>query len=285
MLDLAAVQQSFPDIEDLRPLAQSGQKEVLRGMLNGEAVVLKLLKPTPEAREQMKREIDAAAQLDCDYVPRILRSGDQTVNGDTRFFVIEQYVEGETLRDRFSREKMLPLNEVLRLARVLLRACADFEVRGFVHRDIKPENIMVGSDGRIWVIDFGIVRFLDLQSLTPTLAQWGRFTLGYGSPEQMRNLKPDIDARTDLFAIGVVLYEALYGTNPYYEGKQNQVEVFQHMMNRDLPPLEIEGDESGEFSEFLHALTARFPSRRPQTGREALDWFEEVAGRLAGDTT
>ncbi len=106
---------------------------------------------------------------------RVRRTAD---NGDTRFYVVEQYISGETLRARFDRDKVLPLADVIRLGRVLLRACADFETRGFVHRDIKPENILLDLQGKIWVIDFGIVRFLGLQSLTPTLAQWGRFRWG-----------------------------------------------------------------------------------------------------------
>jgi len=229
MLDLAAVSAAFPEIADLEPLATSGQKEVLRGTRSGEPVVLKLIKHTPDMKEKLDREIAAAAQLECDYVLTIHETGERAIGNETRAFIIEQYVDGEMLRERLAREPIQALPFVLQLARVLLRACADFEERHFVHRDIKPENILVGRDGKIWVIDFGIVRFLKLESLTPTIAPWGRFTLGYGAPEQMRNMKPAIDARTDLFAVGVVLFESLYGQNPYYEGKQSQVDVIRHM--------------------------------------------------------
>lgn len=181
LIDLAAIILAFPEVENVSPLVQSGQKDVLRGTFKGQECVLKLLKPTPEAREQMQREIEAATQLKCDYVPTLFESGERPINGDTRFYVVEQYISGETLRARFDREKVLPLTDVILLGRVLLHACADFEARGFVHRDLKPENILIDFHGKIWVIDFGIVSFLGLQSLTPTLAQWGRFTLGYGS--------------------------------------------------------------------------------------------------------
>jgi serine/threonine protein kinase len=280
MLDLAAVRAAFPDLEDLKPLAASGQKDVLRGTRAGVPIVLKLIKQTPDMQEKLGREIAAAAQLNCDYVPALYETGERSVGGDVRAFIIEQCVEGETLRSYLAREPHPPLGFVLRLARVLLSACADFEARHFVHRDIKPDNILVGADGKVWVIDFGIVRFLKLESLTPTIAQWGRFTLGYGAPEQMRNMKPAIDARTDLFAVGVVFYEALYGQNPYYEGKQNEVDVIRHMTQQDLPVLDIPGDVAGCFAEFIHSLTARFPSRRPKTAREASDWFAEVERAL-----
>jgi eukaryotic-like serine/threonine-protein kinase len=97
----------------------------------------------------------------------------------------------------------------------------------------------------------------------------------------MGNVKPQIDARTDLFAVGVVLYEALYGQNPFYEGKRDQIEVIQHMTRRDLAPLDIAGDTTGRFSEFIQSLVSRFPSRRPQTAREALSWFEELEAGYA----
>jgi serine/threonine-protein kinase len=280
MLDLGAVQAAFPEITALQPLAASGQKDVLRGTSSGRPVVLKLIKHTPDGKEKLDREIAAAAQLQCDYVPTIYETGERAIGSETRAFIIEQYVDGEMLRELLAREPKQDLPFVRHLGRVLLRACADFEKRHFVHRDIKPENIMVDADGKIWVIDFGIVRFLNLESLTPTIAQWGRFTLGYGAPEQMRNMKPAIDARTDLFAVGVVLFEALYGQNPYYEGKQSQVDVIRHMTNQDLPRLDIPGDTDGRLAEFLHALTSRFPSRRPKTAHEAFAWFEEIDDAL-----
>jgi len=276
MLDIASIRAAFPEMSNLVGLSESGQKDVLRGQFDGRAAVLKLVRKTPDGAAKIEREIEAAAQLACDYVPTLYSWGQRDVDGETRYYLIEQYIEGETLRERLTRDRVQPLREVFRLARVLLTACVDFETCGFVHRDIKPENILVDTSGKYWVIDFGIVRFLGLESLTPTVAQWGRFTLGYGSPEQMGNVKPQIDARTDLFAVGVVLYEALYGQNPFYEGKRDQIEVIQHMTRRDLAPLDIAGDTTGSFSEFIQSLVSRFPSRRPQTAREALRWFEEI---------
>ncbi|MGK2860244.1 MAG: serine/threonine protein kinase [Thermoanaerobaculia bacterium] len=276
MLDIGAIRTAFPEMDALLPLQASGQKHVLRGTYRGTPAALKLIKQTADMKEKLEREISAAEQLECDYVPKIYETGERSVDGEVRAYIIEQFIDGETLRARLTREPRQTLGFALKLARVLLTACVDFERRQFVHRDIKPENIIIDSDGKVWVIDFGIVRFLQLESLTPTMAQWGRFTLGYGAPEQMRNLKPAIDARTDLFAVGVVLFEALYGQNPFYEGKSNEVDVIRHMTQQDLPLLDIAGDENGRFADFIRALTARFPSRRPQTAREALAWFEKV---------
>jgi serine/threonine-protein kinase len=139
---------------------------------------------------------------------------------------------------------------------------------------------MIGHDGKIWILDFGIVRLLKLVSATHSHQRFGLFTPGYGAPEQVRNLKPKIDIRADLFSIGVVLYESLNGSNPYVAGKSNALQIIQDVCNRDLPRLSIEGRVGPRFSEFLGALTARFPSRRPSTASEALRWFQEIVDKL-----
>ena len=178
------------------------------------------------------------------------------------------------------RQPVQPLGAVLRLATALLSACCDFETQHMVHRDIKPENLLIGPNGKIWIIDFGIVRLLQLTSATLTQQRFGLFTPGYGAPEQVRNLKPKIDARADLFSVGVVLYESFNGSNPYLAGKGNVLEIVQDLCNRDLPLLTIPGDIDGKLSEFVASLCARFPSRRPPNAREALQWFREIVGGL-----
>jgi len=93
-------------------------------------------------------------------------------------------------------------------------------------------------------------------------------------------LKPEIDARADLYSIGIVIYESLNGQNPYVQNANNIVEVIQRMESQDLPPLKIPGDHQGQFSIFISSLVQRFPSRRPQTANEALDWFFTIYQQL-----
>jgi len=280
MIDLAAIRGSFPEIQDLNPLLQvSGQKDVLRGAMGGAPVVLKLIQPNQNV-ERVRREIEAVATLACDYVPAILDYGQRAINGYARFYIVERFVEGETYRRVLERAPKPPLADVLHLADALLRACRDFEARQLVHRDIKPENIIVAPDGKVWIIDFGIVRFLDRKSLTPTQDQFGPSTLGYGAPEQVRNLKTKIDSRSDLFSIGVVLYESLHGCNPHREGKRGWIEMINHVTGQDLPRLTIAGDSDGQLSEFVSALCARFQSRRPPSAADALEWFLPIRDKL-----
>ncbi|MCP4545373.1 MAG: serine/threonine protein kinase [bacterium] len=279
MLDPSALRAAFPELNSLEFLAESGQKYVFRAQKDGRSVVLKIVRADQD-QERIDREIHAVAKLSCNYVPVILESGQRPVGDKTWTFLVEEFVEGESYRAVLQRQPVQPLGDVLRLATALLSACCDFEVQQMVHRDIKPENLLIGPNGKIWIIDFGIVRLLQLTSATLTQQRFGLFTPGYGAPEQVRNLKPKIDARADLFSVGIVLYEALHGSNPYLSGKGNVLEIVQDLCNRDLPRLTIPGDIGGKLSEFVASLCARFPSRRPPNAREALQWFREIVGGL-----
>jgi serine/threonine-protein kinase len=276
MTDVTELRASFAELGDITMFAESGQKEVLRATLNGAPVVLKIIKPG-QAPESVRREIAAVAGLNCDYVPAVLASGVRSVGGVDRLYIIEPYVAGGSYRQHLQREPTPPLAFVVRLADILLRACRDFEARGLVHRDLKPENILVGSDGKIWIIDFGIVRVLNAASMTPTHLAFGKFTLGYGAPEQMRNLKPQIDARADLFSVGVILYESVCGYQPYYHNRHDQMDIMRSVMDQDLPPLALPTAQA--FADFIMALCSRFASRRPQSASQALEWFAGATPR------
>lgn len=281
MLDLRAVIAAFPALTHLVPLGTpSGQKEVLSGRLENEEVVLKLIKKSSQDRSRTDREITAATRLTCAYVPRVIEQGQRAVGNEERIYIIEQRIDGVTYRDLLRQEPKRSTREVLQILDTLLRACEDFEAARMVHRDIKPENLIIDSSGKLWVIDFGIVRFLDETSLTPTGARLGLFTPGYGAPEQVRNLKTEIDIRADFFSVGVVAYEALNGANPYRAGNPDPLEVINRVLSRDLPSLSIPGDPQGELAAFIGALTARYPSRRPQTAAEALRWFTPIRAAL-----
>jgi serine/threonine protein kinase len=278
MIDIGEIRTAFPDYQDLAPLGiRSGQKDVLRGRRGSEHVALKLIKPSQQDRDRTIREIEAVARLKSTFVPALLEHGVRTIGGESRLFLVEQFVEGGSYRTRLQTNPKPHLAFTLRLAASLLDACRDFEDANLVHRDIKPENILVGPDEKIWVIDFGIVRLLDQESLTATGMHFGPCTPGYGAPEQIRNLKSQIDSRTDLFSIGIVIYESLNGSNPHITGKRDVLEVIRAVESTDLPRL---AHIDAELADFLATLTARFPSRRPKNARDAIEWFTPIHTRL-----
>lgn len=272
-----ALQIAFPEVSDIRLIhTTSGQRYVFRVDYSGAPAILKIVKKGLIDLARVQREIEAVQRLNSAYVPQIISFGLRKVAADDQVFILERFIEGQSYREKLRALAIQNVRDVIILIDALLYACRDFEAAKIVHRDIKPDNLMIGNDGKIWIIDFGIVRHLDLQSLTADGLYGGIGTLGYAAPEQFQNIKADINVRADLFGLGVVAYEALAGFNPYLRGLHSSQAVIKRMETETIPIIAIPGDTSGVFGKFIASLIQRFPSRRPQTANEAIQWFEVV---------
>jgi len=172
-------------------------------------VAIKVLKPELASvlgPERFLREIEIAAQLTHPHILPLYDSGE----AEGLLYYVMPYVEGESLRDRITREKQLPLDDALQVARETADALSYAHSHGVIHRDIKPENILLES-GHAVVADFGIARAISAaggERLTETGLAVG--TPAYMSPEQAAGEK-NLDGRSDLYALGCVLYEMLAG--------------------------------------------------------------------------
>jgi len=162
--------------------------------------------------ERFQREIRLAARL---QHPHILTVHDSGATAGHLWFTMP-FVEGESLRDRLRRERQLPLDDALRITRQAAQALHYAHEHGVVHRDIKPENLLLTSDGNTLVADFGIARALGVGTDDDSLTQTGMNvgTPAYMSPEQATGDRA-LDARSDVYSLGSVLYEMLAGEQPY----------------------------------------------------------------------
>jgi tetratricopeptide (TPR) repeat protein len=195
-------------------------------------VAIKVLNPELAATlgpERFLREIEIAAGLDHPHILPLYDSGDA---GGFLYYVMP-YVEGASLRDRLNREKQLPVDDALALAREVADALSCAHGQGVVHRDIKPENIMLAG-GHARVADFGIARAIDAAGgdrLTATGLALG--TPAYMSPEQALG-DTELDGRSDLYSLGCVLYEMLCGVPPF-TGPTVESVVRQHLTAEPTP--------------------------------------------------
>ena len=185
-----------------------------RDLKHDRTVAIKVLKPELAQAlgpDRFLREIKLTAQLSHPHILPLLDSGE----ADGMIFYVMPFVEGESLRHRLNRDGKLPLDEALRITREVADGLESAHRRGIVHRDVKPENILI-EEGHAVVADFGIARAVaesSEQKLTVTGMAVG--TPDYMSPEQMMGGRgATIDARTDVFALGCVLYELLTGKPP-----------------------------------------------------------------------
>jgi eukaryotic-like serine/threonine-protein kinase len=269
------INNSFTDLTNLNPLAQGGQKLVFSAEhpTDGD-VVLKIIHPFQDP-EVVRREILAVQRVGAARVPRILDIGQVDTPMGRCIWIREQRIIGMTLRERLQ-SGQLSTDELFRFGMQTLESLVDAEKAHIVHRDVKPENIMVDQYGDYWLLDFGISRHLSMSPLTPLTSAFGKFTLGYAPPEQLRNIQTEIDARADLFAYGVTFYECATGIQPFRDGAANEFEVLRRVENDTLPPLLVPCKASRSLSDLINAMTQKRRDHRPATVSEALLWLQEV---------
>lgn len=261
------------EFEKIELMARGGQKIVFDGVHNsyGETVI-KLYFQLNDPRSL--REIQIERDLNLSMVPKIYETGTIEYEGTETLYIIKQKVKGTELRKVLESGKRFSLEEAVTFLEQGLEFIACIENKGIVHRDIKPENIIRADDGRIFFLDFGIARILGADSLTRTGAMMGPHTPGYAAPEQFNNLKKEIDSRADIFSLGVVTYECITGKNPFREGSINALEVLQKTETITPVQYSIKGDTQSQFMALLGAMMGKYPSRRPRTAKQAIDWLK-----------
>jgi serine/threonine-protein kinase len=222
-------------------------------------VALKVLKPDLAhalGPERFLREIETTAALHHPHILPLYDSGE--ANGF--LYYVMPYVEGESLRDRLTREKQLPIDDALQITREVSDALSYAHSRGVVHRDIKPENIML-EGGHAVVADFGIARAVSAagtESLTQTGTSIG--TPAYMSPEQAAG-SSDVDGRSDLYSLGCVVYEMLAGQPPF-TGPTVESIVHQHMIVDPRPITQIRPAVPAAIAGVLQRALAKNPADR-----------------------
>lgn len=245
-----------------------------RDRRHGSQVAIKMLRAelvTGTGGQRFLREVQIAASL---QHPNILALLDSGAAHGVPYFVMP-YVEGETLADRLARETRLPVDEAVRYCVEVADGLAHAHARGFVHRDIKPGNILL-SHGHAVIADFGIARALDASAadrITESGLALG--TVNYMSPEQASGER--VDARSDVYALGCVLYEMLGGTPPF-TGPTTQAIMARHAVD-PVPSLRtVRQGVSVELEEAILKALAKVPEDRYSSVGEFRDAVVEGAG-------
>lgn len=262
-------------------IKKGGQKIVYSAInAQGETVALKIIGNATDPR--VLQEIDIVKGLAIPNVPRIIESGivtDDTV-GEDALYIVEQYIDGISLRDWLNAGNTADLSMAYKILHTLLTVEIELEKCGILHRDINPNNIILGKDGMVYVIDFGLAKKLGGTSLTQTAAAHGPFTPGYAPHEQFANIKLAQDVRTDLFQIGVTLYECCTGKNPFVKPNETVYQIMTRTMTVVPPNLALQGDTKGMFSLFINMLMAKNQSQRPETATDAMRYLLAIKASL-----
>ena len=256
----------------------------------GRKVALKVLPAEfTSDRDRLRRfawEAHAVSALNHPNIITIYDQGEAPAESGTIHFMATEFVEGPTLRQRMDAGS-LSLRDTLEIVAQITGALVAAHAAGIVHRDIKPENVMVRPDGYVKVLDFGLAklpespepvvelnaaRMLSVETRTDLIMG----TPSYLSPEQVRGEK--VDARSDLFSVGVVLYEMLSGRHPFRGGTLS--DILAAVLRAELPPLP---DVPGELQRIVSRALLRERGARYQTAQELLDDLRQLQNRLGGE--
>ncbi|MFJ7211041.1 Stk1 family PASTA domain-containing Ser/Thr kinase [Amycolatopsis sp. NPDC098790] len=252
-------------------LGYGGMSEVHHGhdVRLGREVAIKILRADlardPQFQERFRREAQNAAALNHPAIVAVYDTGEANTEFGPLPYIVMEYVEGRTLRDIVKTEG--PMSQK-RAMEVMADVCAalDFSHRhGIVHRDVKPANVMITKNGAVKVMDFGIARAMhDGQSaMTQTAAVIG--TAQYLSPEQARG--ESVDARSDVYAAGCVLYELITGEPPF-TGDSPVAVAYQHVREDPNPPSSVNPAVAPELDAVVLKALAKGPANRYQSAAE-----------------
>lgn len=223
-VDIEDAKRIFPEYEFVRALTPSEQKAAfhVRDVNSGNDFCLKLLAPNYE-RDRFDREIQALQAIDHPNIVRLVEYTFSSRPGVQRHYVIEEFIDGQDLQDILVPGTPWAIGDIVPFFFALCDGLSALKEKEIVHRDLKPANIRVRPDKSPVIIDFGLARHLALPDLTATGAGAFFGTPRYFAPEQFEGTKHDIDHRTDLFALGVLLYEAFTGESPFYDPRMTSV--------------------------------------------------------------
>ncbi len=207
----------------------------------------------PDQLERFRREARAVAQLSHPNVVAVIDAGEDQGHP----YIVFEYVDGETLKQRIDRLGRLPVDEAAAYAIEVGRGLAAAHARKLVHRDVKPQNVLIDAAGRAKVTDFGIALSLESDGLTKTGRVLG--TTDYVSPEQA--MGQDVDARSDIYSLGILLYEMLTGRVPFEA--ETLVGVAMKHVNEPMPDVQRARPEvSAVFASVIERATEKDPRKR-----------------------
>jgi eukaryotic-like serine/threonine-protein kinase len=263
-------------------VALSNTASIFRGtdLRAGRDVAIKIPHPEVEGDllfyQRFLREQKICEALDHPAIVKAFKDDQRS-----RIYMVMELAEGQLLRQVLSEQGKLPPERAVRIARAICEALEYIHSQGVVHRDLKPENIVIDAEDRIKLIDFGIASQAGVRRLTFGKLSQVMGTPDYISPEQVKGKRGD--ARTDIYALGVILYEMLTGETPF-PGENPFVSMHNRLVNNPVPPREIDPSITPELQEIIYRALERNPQNRYANAREfANDLLHQdrvgVAGR------
>ena len=262
--------------EILQVLGEGGMGAVYKAK-DGEldrVIALKVIRPelanNPEILQRFKQELILARQITDRNIIRIFDLGE----ADGIRFITMEYVEGESLHHMLRERGKLPVEEVVDIMEQVFSGLRAAHREGVIHRDLKPGNLMRDKQGRVVVMDFGLARTMEGDGMTRTGTMLG--TMEYMSPEQAQAM--DLDARSDIFTVGLICYELLSGKMPFH-AESAVASLLRRTRERAIPVCAVSREIPGILSNIISKCLERDPALRYQSAQAVLDDLHAWQGK------
>ena len=269
------VEAALPEYSIVEHKASGGFKDVFLAEKDGNSVVVKLIPVgRPSRRQRAEREADAMQKIDSPHFVNLLDYDELLVGGEPTFLLVEELIDGPTLREVIDRGDV-GAELGLQVANVIVDLLIQFDKLDIIHRDIKPQNIMLDENGNIVLLDVGIVRFEERESVTPDhLDRLG--TPNYGAPEQLDYDKELQSPRIDIFSTGIVMFESIMGAHPYDNRQTPVSEAIAEGNKSELTNILDNAEADEMLSELFENMTETEPYARIRKAEFVRDDLQEI---------